>query len=120
MIRNTSITKDQSLSAIKNGEFGRDVISSQNIVIVIMTQDWCPQWIDMKSWVYSIQTDKNIDIYELVYNKTDYFYAFKNFKETRWKNFNIPYIRFYKNGSMYKQTNYISQSEFMNILESMS
>jgi hypothetical protein len=120
MVRNAIITKDQLLSAIKNGEFGRDVISSQNIVVVVMTQDWCPQWTSMKNWLYSIQSDKNIDIYELVYNKSNYFYEFKSFKETRWKNFDIPYLRFYKNGSMCKQTNYISENEFMNILESLS
>ncbi|MDP4182981.1 MAG: hypothetical protein Q8942_18080 [Bacillota bacterium] len=119
MIRNSNISKDQALNAIKNGEFGREVIGSQNIVVIIMTQDWCPQWIDMKSWIYNVETDKSIDIYELIYNKVDYFYDFKNFKETRWKNYNIPYLRIYKNGNLFKQTNYISQQEFLDVLNSI-
>lgn len=119
MIRNYNITKDQALSTMKNADFSRDIVCSQNIVIIILTQDWCPQWIDMKTWVYSTITDKDIDFYELVYNKTDYFYDFKSFKETRWKNYNVPYLRIYKNGNLVRQTNYISKDEFVELLESI-
>lgn len=119
MIKRHEITKEQALYAIKNGEFGGDVLSNVN-VIVIMTQDWCPQWINMNRWIYGLETDKDIEIYELVYNKTDYYNAFMKFKENVFGNSSVPYLRFYKNGKLINETNYISIQKFREILEGLA
>ena len=95
MINRHEITSEQALNAIENGEFGRDVLSGE-YVIIVMTQDWCPQWVSMNRWIYGLETDKNIEIYELVYNKTDYSSAFMEFKEKTLGNSLIPYLRIYK------------------------
>lgn len=42
MINRHEITREQAFYAIENGEFDEDVLSYE-YVIVIMTQDWCPQ-----------------------------------------------------------------------------
>ncbi|MCX7710621.1 MAG: hypothetical protein N2484_12340 [Clostridia bacterium] len=117
MMNRKELTKEQVLAAVKNGEFTEDVTASTNKVIVIMTQDWCPQWRHMQEWIYGIQMDEPIDVYELVYNKTDYRQEFMNFKETQWKNDLIPYVRYYKNGKLIKTSNYMKQSEVENILK---
>jgi len=116
MINKHEITGEQAKLAMKSGEFDNDVVSSKKIVAVIMTQDWCPQWANMRSWIYDMQTEKDIDIYELIYNKTDYFRDFMSFKESKWKNYEIPYLRYYKDGKLYKETNYIGKREFINII----
>ena len=120
MINRYGISKEQVLDVIKEGEFDNSVIASENLVVAIMTQDWCPQWINMQSWVYDLQIEQDIDVYELVYNKIDNFYDFKDFKENKWKNNTIPYLRFYKGGKLFKETNYISRSNFMSIINEIN
>lgn len=117
MINKINLTKDQVFNAIEKGEFEKDIVLSKYLVVVVMTQDWCPQWINMKNWIYDLETNKDVDVYELIYNKTGYFYKFMNFKENVWGNSDIPYLRFYKNGKLAKQTNYISKEEFKRLLE---
>ena len=116
MINRLQLTKEQALFAIKNGEFSDNVISSKNKVVVIMTQNWCPQWASMYSWIYSLELDIDIDIYELIYNKADYFHEFMAHKENVWQNYDVPYLRFYKNGKLYTESNYINQKNVLSIL----
>lgn len=116
MIKRNLIQREQAVTAISNGEFASDLLNSSDRVIVILTQDWCPQWHDMKSWIYRLNVDEDIDIYELEYNRTDYFDEFRNFKESVWNNYNVPYLRFYRNGVLYKESNYISEGQFYEIL----
>jgi len=116
MITRRLIQKDQALYAIANGEFGNNILFSKSRVVIALTQDWCPQWVNMKSWIYGVETNEDIEIYELEYNKVDYFYDFMNFKENHWRNYNVPYLRFYKDGVMTKETNNISERKFINII----
>lgn len=117
MINKRNLSKDQVFNAIQKGEFDNEIISSNNLVVVVMTQDWCPQWVNMKSWIYEVETNKDVDVYELVYNKTEYFNEFMSFKENVLRNSLIPYLRFYKNGLLVEETNYIKKEEFKTALE---
>lgn len=112
MINRFRINEEQAKYAIENSEFPKEVINSKKSVVVIMTQDWCPQWVNMKSWVYSVETSEDIDIYELEYNREIYFNAFMDFKESVWKNFDVPYLRYYKNGELVHTSNYVNMSGF--------
>lgn len=116
MVNRYVITREQALYAIENGEFGSDMLLSAGTVIAIMSQDWCPQWHDMRSWIYNLQTDEDIDIYELIYNKVDYFDEFRQFKENVWKNHEIPYLRYYKNGKLLSETNYVNEQRLKSII----
>ncbi len=117
MVNRHEITKEQALSAVKNGEFGSEVIASKDRVVVIMTQDWCPQWHNMQGWVYKLPVEEDIDVHELVYNNKDFSEEFMHFKESQLNNHNIPYLRYYKDGKLIKETNYVSREEFQNILK---
>jgi len=117
MINKIKLSKDQVFNAIEKGEFDEGIIQSKDLVVVVMTQDWCPQWINMKNWIYAVETYKEVDVYELVYNNTEYFYEFMHFKENVWKNSEIPYLRFYKNGKLVEETNYINRERFKKALE---
>ncbi len=106
------ITPDQAMEAMRNGEFGSDVTGSAKLVVVVMTQDWCPQWADMKRWIYGIDANGGLQIYELIYDLETYFNDFRNFKERTWNNDRIPYLRYYRDGSLYLETNYVSRRDF--------
>lgn len=116
MINRKEISKEQTFYAIDNGEFQEEVVRSKSVVVIVMTQDWCPQWVHMKDWLYGMETDKDIDIYELVYNKTSFSSEFRNFKEAKFKNYEIPYLRYYVDGKLVHQSNYVSQKELRLIL----
>ncbi len=117
MINKAVLQKEQALNAMQNGEFDKSVIASKEIVLIILTQDWCLQWQALKTWLYdSTDVKMDIDVYELVYNTTDYFEEFKSFKEEQLGNSEIPYLRFYRNGTLIEETNYISKDRFMEII----
>lgn len=117
MINKKLLDKEQAMYAISHGEFQRSVTASKSRVVIVLTQDWCPQWHDMEGWIYRLETAEDMDIYQLEYNKTDYFDDFMNFKENEWNNHSIPYLRFYKDGVLYRESNYISEEMFADILE---
>ncbi len=119
MINKYSLTKDQAFYAINNNEFANEILISNKKVIIILTQDWCPQWIFMKRWIYNFEIEEDISVYELIYNKVDYFNEFMNFKERIWKNYEVPYLRYYINGKLVKETNYIGKENFINIVKNL-
>jgi len=116
MINRKLIQDDQAKHAIANGEFESNIISSKSRVIIILTQDWCPQWMNMKSWIYGLEIDEDVEVYEFEYNKVDYFNEFMSFKEEQWGNENIPYLRFYKDGVLIEETNFIDEERVIDII----
>jgi hypothetical protein len=117
MINRHELKSEQIKSAIENGEFGKDIIASKDIAVVIMTQDWCPQWHRMSEWIYKTDLTADIDIYELIYNKTEHFKEFMNLKESKWGNDQIPYLRYYKKGKLIYESNYVGSEKFKAMLE---
>ena len=102
---------------MQHGEYKADVIASKDKVAVVMTQDWCPRWTEMQEWIYDLEDNLDIDIYELIYNKEEFFDEFRKFKESKWKNELIPYVRYYINGKLIKTTNNVSKEEFLKIFD---
>ena len=111
------IEKEQALLAIRFGEFGDDIIRSAESVAVILTQSWCPQWHAMKRFVYDFTV---VQVFSLEYDRTDYFDAFRRFKEEVFNNDQIPYIRYYRNGILTGESNAVSETEFGKYLEKRS
>ena len=111
------LSKEQALKAIQNLEFSADVTASNNKVAVVMTQDWCSEWMAMKRWMDSMEDIKELDIYELIYNTVDYYQNFLQLKEKSWKNDLIPYIRYYIDSVPVRQSNYVKKEDFLKILE---
>lgn len=109
-----SIDKDQALTAIRDGEFGDDVIRSAEVVAVILTQGWCPQWHAMKQFVTGFP---GAEIYVLEYDRTDYFDSFREFKEKVLGNDQIPYVRYYSGGKLVAESNAVSEQDFRRNLE---
>jgi len=116
-MKRKKLSKEQALRAVQNLEFSADVTASNNKVAVVMTQDWCSEWMAMKRWMDSMEDIKRLDIYELIYNTVDYYNDFLQLKEKSWKNDLIPYIRYYADGVLIHQSNYVNKEDFMKILE---
>lgn len=103
------ITKEQALTAIKNGEFDTDIKYSAEKVAVILTQSWCPQWHAMKQFAADFS---DAEIYSVEYDRTDYFDEFRQFKEKVLGNDQIPYVRYYSGGVLIAESNAVSEATF--------
>jgi hypothetical protein len=108
------INKIAIFETIKNGEFGKEIIDSRKNTAVIMTQDWCHQWKMMNGWIGTLSDDIELDIYLIIYNKEDYYEEFMSFKEEVFGNYEIPYIRYYVDGVLVQESNYVPKDSFLN------
>ncbi len=69
----------------------------------------------MSSWVHTLEGD--FSLFELIYNKVEYFHEFRKFKETRWNNAIIPYVRYYLEGRLVHESNSVTREEFLRNLD---
>lgn len=121
MVQQKELSPAQIGQVIRQGDFGEDILTSREHVAVIMTQNWCSQWLYMRNWLdelYLNEKDMEIDIYEIIYNTKDYYEDFMNFKERVYKNDLIPYVRYYKKGKFIGESNYIYKEDFLNLFKS--
>jgi hypothetical protein len=117
MSHTVKLSEAQIRTALSNGEFGDDVIKSTKNVAVIMSQSWCPQWLMLNLWLKTLPKESDIHIYTTVYDQELYYEEFMAFKETVFKNWEIPYIRYYIDGKCIKETNYTSRGFFLNVFK---
>ena len=121
MVYRKNISEEQAKTAIEHGEFTDDIVNSRAHVAIIMTQDWCPEWRMMQIWLKSLvkrkrPDDIDIDVYELEYDKLDSSDDFMRFKETTFGNSLIPYVRYYKDGKLIDESNYVKRDAFLSKL----
>ncbi len=110
----TEITDKQAEYIIENKEIPDEIINSAARVAVVLTQNWCPQWVDMQAWLPELE---GIEIYYQCYNIKPYSYKLMKVKETVFGNDLIPYIRYYKDGKLVNQTNHVGKEEFISLFE---
>lgn len=82
-----------------------------------MTQDWCSEWKAMQQWIDTLEEHSDLDIYELIYNRVDYFKDFLTLKEKTWNNDLIPYVRYYSQGVLIHESNYVTREDFFRFLQ---
>ena len=105
------ITREQAFHAITTGEFDQNITGADKKVAVVLTQDWCPSWHSMRAWLHELEGE--FTLFELIYNKVEYFHEFRTFKETKWRNGIIPYIRYYRDGRLAHESNAVPREEFL-------
>jgi len=115
MINWKTIEDDAARRAIQAGEFDPAIINSRSKVALILTQGWCPQWSALKQGLERIgrETAEEIDVYVYIYDRSPLFYDFLDFKEGKWGNDVIPYVRYYRDGALQAESNFISSDRFL-------
>ncbi|MCP4160513.1 MAG: hypothetical protein GY760_10600 [Deltaproteobacteria bacterium] len=106
------ITDEQAKEIIEKKEIQNEIISSGEKVAVIFTQDWCPQWKHMATWLDSTE-DKDMKTFYLAYNNKSYYEEFMDFKESVLLNDLVPYVRYYLNGKFVCDSNFVSEELFL-------
>ncbi len=118
MLHRMVLSEPQARAAIEKGEFDMEVLRSSENVAIVLTQGWCFEWVSMARWLDRMAkrrepVDIEIDVYELVYDRVDYFHDFLLFKETVFRNHRVPYVRYYVKGVLQSESNYVSAAEFL-------
>jgi hypothetical protein len=118
MIQCKKVPHDEVLLAIKNMEFSPEIIMAGKKVAIVMSQSWCPEWKLMNRYINTLCThedykEEEIVIWTLIYDGTDYFDEFRNFKENSFQNYGIPYTRFYRDGKLVKTSNFLGKLDFI-------
>jgi hypothetical protein len=122
MIVRKPLTRAQAEHAMRHGEFDDTVTAAAPKVAVVLSQDWCGQWAAMDHYLYELsetkgEGDGDLAVFHLLYNNVDYSQAFLRFKEGVWRNALIPYVRYYRNGRLVGESNFVSQGQFLRHLE---
>jgi len=103
---------------MSRGEFGPDVVGTAATVAVVLTQAWCPQWQWMRSYLDSLPDCPDSRIYYLEYDREPFYEEFLEFKEDTLGNREIPYVRYYREGRIAGDGNYIAKDGFLKRLGS--
>jgi hypothetical protein len=116
VIRRQELSRGQAESAMRQGEFDETVRGASPLVAVVLTQDWCGQWTAMDGYLSEMAArcpELELTVFQLEYNRVDYFQEFLRFKEQVLGNAVIPYVRYYQDGRLVGQSNYVSERQFL-------
>lgn len=121
MTRRVKVTEEQARYAMDHREMPEEVRNASESVAVVLTQGWCPQWSMMKGYLRELEengqpADRELTVFELVYDEVSYFDEFRDFKEAIWQNYQIPYIRYYIDGAFVDESNYVPRAAFLSRL----
>lgn len=104
--------------AVEHGEFSQTVRESAPAVAVILTQSWCPQWNLMRSYLPNVESGAGSEaaVWVVEYDREPFYETFMTFKEDHFGNRSVPYVRYYRGGTLTSESNYISLQGFMSKL----
>jgi hypothetical protein len=103
----TKLTVDQCNHARQTGDFGLDVLGAAASVVVVLTQSWCPQWLMMRHWLEKAAVETGAIVFYVEYDRESFFEPFMAFKEDILGNRHVPYLRYYRNGTLVTDGNFI-------------
>ena len=76
----------------------------------------------MRSWLNQLgDSDEEtggleIHTYEVEYDREAIFHQFRTFKEQKWNNWEVPYVRYYSRGNLVHESNFVSIMTFIDNL----
>lgn len=111
----TKLSREACLTAIETGEFGPDITTVSPTVAVVLTQSWCPQWGWMRNYLAKLPEQPGFSLFWIEYDHEDFFEPFMEFKEDRFGNREVPYVRYYRDGRLVKESNSIDQRGFLRL-----
>jgi hypothetical protein len=112
------LSEADCLSAVRNGDFSPEIRGSAPSVAVVLTQSWCPQWGFMHGYLAEAEaaTGERAAIWYVEYDREPFFESFMQFKEDVFGNRSVPYVRYYRDGKLAAESNFISKQGFLSKL----
>jgi hypothetical protein len=109
-----TLTQDQLEALLREGDFPESVRLAADKVVVVMTQDWCGQWINMAAYLSDFAD--RAAIFTVEYNRLPDFETIMKFKEDVFGNAQVPYVRYYRAGKFVRASNWIPRGAFSAML----
>lgn len=108
------LTQTECEFAMENGEFSKDITASAPAVAIVLSQSWCPQWAAMRAYLPVVESDagEGVGIFTLEYDLEPFFEKFMAFKEDRFGNRSVPYVRYYRDGELRAESNFVMKDMF--------
>ena len=100
------LSEDQCRRTIAEGEIPEEVRTAAERVAVVLTQSWCPDWLLMQSYLSELD-EADLDVFYVEYDKESFFRELMAFKERVFKSAEVPYVRYYRNGSLVAESNLV-------------
>jgi len=120
-MKRIGLTEADARELLTGSEFPDRILRSAAAVAVVLTQSWCPQWAAMDAyldrWARTEPEDNTIHVYHLEYDRLPFFSQFLSWKENTFRNYDIPYVRFYREGNFVGDSNYIDLPQFQSLLK---
>jgi hypothetical protein len=112
----TKLTARQCTEAMAAREFGPELRTAAPAVAIVLTQSWCPQWGWMRSYLETLPADPDLAVFWVEYDLEDFFEPFMAFKEEVFGNREVPYVRYYREGKLLRESNFIDKGGFLRIV----
>jgi hypothetical protein len=103
-------------ACMEAGEFSADIVGAAESVAVVLTQSWCPQWTRMRAYLESAVEGPGFVAFWVEYDREAFFGPFMRFKEESFGNREVPYVRYYRGGSLVAQSNFVDRDRFLSLL----
>jgi hypothetical protein len=104
------------LDAMRDGEFGAGIRGAAPAVAVVLTQSWCPQWTWMRSYLEKLGDEPGREVFWVEYDVEEFSEPFMAFKEDVFRNREIPYVRYYRDGRLVRESNFMDERGFLKSL----
>ena len=89
---------------MSEGDVPDSVRSVTERVAVVLTQSWCPDWLAMRRYLETLD-EPELTVFYLEYDRSPLFHELMAFKETVFGNDLIPYVRYYRAGTLVAESN---------------
>jgi hypothetical protein len=106
------LTERDCFDAVKAGDFAPAVTGAAPAVAVVLTQSWCVQWTWMRTYLERLGEVPGWEVFWVEYDREAFFEAFMSFKEETYANREIPYVRYYREGRLVRESNFIDETGF--------
>jgi hypothetical protein len=110
------LSESDCRACIEAGDFPAGVIGAAESVAVVMTQSWCSQWAWMRSYLEAEADGGDLAVFWVEYDQEGFFEPFLAFKENVFGNREVPYVRYYRGGSLAAQSNFVDRGRFLTLL----
>ena len=112
------LTEAQCHETMSGGEVAAEVIAGNFKVAVIFTQSWCGDWMLMRRYVGKIE-NTDVSVYYIEYDREPFYEKMRQFKETVFRNWGVPYVRYFRDGKLVATSNLLfTKRGFLKRLES--
>ncbi|MCX7788579.1 MAG: hypothetical protein N2442_12895 [Spirochaetes bacterium] len=110
------LTEEDARQILDTGSIPDRILCSASAVAVVLTQSWCPQWLVMDDYLHRWASEEpdgeDVQVYHLEYDRLPFFSRFLAWKEETFKNYDIPYVRFYRKGTFVGDANFLDLEGF--------